>query len=198
MYFKVKFVCYFNDLTRGSSWGGSQEKAEESVENRKMAYVKMLRKLKETEQSMPEYFVESTNTDLIEGYVDGTFVYKVPEKIKEDVFEGVFDQYDVEDFECVGVLLKVDKKWIIIQNNEKLELMRRQIHIERIKKGKLQFSNYCNKDDEKDPTPYINHLKEIDEENGGNTGRSHDLMLSNAVMSTSVTVNDVIDVNSFI
>jgi hypothetical protein len=194
----VKFACYFNDLMDGSSWGGSQEKAEETVENRKIAYARMLRKMKEKDQELPKYIINCSGTDLKEGGVDGHYVCLVPEKIKEDKFEGVFDEYDLEDFEEVGVILKVGKKWIIVQDKVQLELMRRQINIKKIQLGQIQFCNYCNKDDEYDTTPYREHLKEIDEENGGEIKIHYDLMLSNAKMDSKTTVNELINVNEYI
>lgn len=194
----VKFVCYFKDLSHGGSWGGSQEKAEEAVDNRKISYGRMLRKMKENNQELPQYVVNCSASDLKSGYLDGHYILKIPEKIKDENFEGVFDEYDIEDFEEVGVILKVGKKWIIVQDNVKLELMRRQINIRKIQLGQIQIGNYFNKENEYDTTPYREHLKEIDEENGGKTKVYHDLMLSNAKLDSTLTVNDYINVAEFI
>lgn len=155
-------ICMYNDYKYGSSWGGNVKIARSAVERRKRGFSKL--KLK------PEYFVDGWNNPKKAKDLVGCAIYKLPNN-----FNGVHVEWDWDDYETVGtVILQDNGSKIRISNNlNEIEEIRRNIEVERMKKGLMTifFSNIeaeC-----KDAIKYQKYLISKDLKNGSMATRGH-------------------------
>lgn len=98
--------------------------------------------------------------------LEGAFVYKNNTNIIETL-HGVFDEYEEDDFERVGTLLKIDGKMVLETNLEAVEKIRRQNDCDSMDKGFHSIGGIT------DSSEYIKYLAKVDAELGKMRTRGH-------------------------
>lgn len=145
------FVCMANDYIDGSSWGGSMERARAKVERRADKYAAM--------EDKPLYIL-SSHSDKLQEHI-GSRVYKVPEN-----FNGTHDEYDLDDYEEAGTLLKVNNRWVVETDLVKIEMMRRELDFEKMKNGFMSLVFTDSQEDNNNPVKYKAYLEAKDAKAG--------------------------------
>lgn len=104
---------------------------------------------------------------------EGAVVYKTPEIMRNDDFDGTFDDYDLEDVEIIGTLIKEGNKKVIETDLIVIEKIRRSKEAENIESGRATIYFTDNEDDLRNPAKYIEHLEERDNREGKFITRGH-------------------------
>jgi len=93
-------------------------------------------------------------------------VYMASEKLANEL-EGVFDEYQEDELEKAGTLLKVGGRWVIESNLETIESIRRQKECLLMDAGKCSIGGISNAKE------YLAHLATVDTERGAMRTRGH-------------------------
>jgi hypothetical protein len=155
-----RFVAMANDIYDASFYSKDNKHPAQTLYNRALTnYSKIKNK--------PVYFM-SYPYDGVDWV--GAVIHKVP-----DDFEGTFDEYDLDNFEVVGTLLKDRNKRVVEQDLVVIEKIRRNKEFNEIANGTLTIFFSENKNDLKSPAKYIEHLENKDKESEQYITRGHGL-----------------------
>jgi hypothetical protein len=147
----TNFVCMANDFIDGSSWDGSMERARAKVERRVEKYEDM--------KDKPAYIINLHSHKLKDH--SGCRVYNTPVD-----FDGSHDEYDLDEYEEAGTLLKVNNRWVVETDLVKMEMMRRELTYKSMAAGGHHIGFTDNQEDNKNPVKYKAYLEAKDKEAG--------------------------------
>lgn len=83
-------------------------------------------------------------------------------------FSGVSTEYEDDTFEAVGTLIKEGARWVVETDLEKIERLRREDEVAKMKKGSLSISEFGN-----DHEAYMRSLLDADQKAGAMVTRGH-------------------------
>lgn len=159
---ELKTINLGKFLANANSW--ETESQDDKVKDRALAKVERKKERIAKSGYLGEVSLLVDRSSASES--EGAVVYKVSDKIKNDL-EGVYDEYDIEEFEEVGTLLKINGKWQIITSLKAIETIRREREFTDMDKGNQTIGGIS------DSESYKAHLEEVDAENNGMRTRGH-------------------------
>lgn len=163
----ARVICMANDYLGGSSWSGNriEDLCRDSNKKKAKNAVNRAREFYKTYKNKSEYFVEVGRGKKM---VVGCAVLKTPEE-----FIGTFNDCESDDFERVGTLIKVKNHWVVLEDLEEVEKLRREREKTNIQNGKTRIHFTDSAEDLASGDKYISHLIARDNKLGRMVTRGH-------------------------